>query len=61
MLILGSGEIVQSIHVHDKVIVSMTGNNRVAWHSLTDKEVNTLCFDKSLGNSELSSRHRACS
>ena len=45
MLILGSGETVQSIHVHDKVIVSMTGNNRIAWHSLTDKEVNTLSFD----------------
>ena len=39
-LIAGSGESIQSIRVHDKVIVSMTGNNRIAWHTFTDKEVN---------------------
>ena len=38
-LISGSGESIQSIHVHDKVIVSMAANNRIAWHTFTDKEV----------------------
>ena len=36
---LGSGESVQSIRVHDKVIISMAGNNRIAWHTFNDKEV----------------------
>ncbi|XP_028396070.1 WD repeat-containing protein 81-like [Dendronephthya gigantea] len=36
--VTGSGETIQSIQIHDKVIVSLAGNNRIAWHTFTDKE-----------------------
>lgn len=37
-LVNGSGESVQNICVHDKVIVSSTANNRIGWHTFNDKE-----------------------
>jgi hypothetical protein len=44
MFFVGSGESIQSIQVHDKVIVSMAANNRIAWHTFTDKEVTLICI-----------------
>jgi hypothetical protein len=52
MFFVGSGESIQSIQVHDKVIVSMAANNRIAWHTFTDKEVTLIyheCFPNVYG------------